>query len=86
MTRTIRTLYDATRHNMFVVANCRDCKRQARFLAGDLAGMFGYGKSPYELKFKCSVCDTRNCAVTLDFSDFDHKHETVVWRPTKIKG
>ncbi len=37
MTQALDTLGKALRHNMLVVVTCRDCERQARFLARDLA-------------------------------------------------
>lgn len=86
MTRTIRSLADAARHGMFVVATCRDCKREARFLASDLAEMFGYGRSLSGLRFKCTRCDSRNCEVKPELPGFERQHETVVWRPVKVKG
>ena len=86
MTSTIKTLGQATRHRLFVMAECRTCKRSARFLASDLASIFGHGRNPYTLKFKCTNCDSSNCTSTLEWPDFERTHEHYVWRPVKVKG
>lgn len=85
MTRTIDTLGKALRHNMLVVATCRDCQRQARFTASDLAKFYGQGRDPHSLKFRCTHCDNRNCKVTIMDNPYDRTPETVVWRPVKIR-
>lgn len=86
MAVSIDTLGKAIRHHMFVVATCRRCERQARFLASDLGGMYGHGRDPRSLPFRCSVCDVRHCRVTLMEPPFDRTPETIVWRPVKIRG
>jgi hypothetical protein len=86
MAVSIDTLGKAIRHHMFVVATCRRCERQARFLASDLGGMYGHGRDPRSLPFRCSVCDMRDCRVTLMEPPFDRTPETIVWRPVKIRG
>lgn len=85
MTNTIDTLGKAGRHNMLVLAECRQCGRQAKFLAQDLAGFYGHAKDPWSLPFRCEECNTRNCKVTLTESNFERKHEIVVWRPVKVR-
>ncbi|NBB48955.1 hypothetical protein GVN24_11790 [Rhizobium sp. CRIBSB] len=85
MTRTIDTLGKALRHNMLVVATCRDCQRQARFTASDLAKFYGQGRDPHSLKFRCTHCDNRNCKVTIMDNPYDRTPEMVVWRPVKIR-
>lgn len=85
MTSAIDTLGKALRHNMLVVATCRDCQRQGRFLAKDLASFYGHGRDPFSLKFRCTPCDTRNCKVTIMDNPYDRTPETIVWRPVKVK-
>lgn len=86
MAVSIDTLGKATRHNMLVVATCRHCERQARFLASDLAGFYGHGRDPRSLPFRCKACDRRDCRVTLMDWPFDRTPETIVWRPVKVRG
>lgn len=85
MTRTLDTLGKAIRHNMLVVATCRDCQRQGRFLATDLATFYGHGRDPHSLKFRCTHCNTRNSKITLMDNPYDRTPETIVWRPVKVK-
>lgn len=85
MTQALDTLGKALRHNMLVVVTCRDCERQARFLARDLATFYGHGRDPYSLKFRCTECNKHNCKITLMDSPYDRTPETIVWRPVKVK-
>lgn len=85
MTQTIDTLGKALRHNMLVVATCRECQNQGRFMAKDLATFYGHGRDPFSLKFRCTHCDTRNCKVTIMDNPYDRTPETIVWRPVKVK-
>ncbi len=85
MTQTIDTLGKALRHNMLVVATCRECQNQGRFMAKDLATFYGHGRDPFSLKFRCKHCDTRNCKVTIMDNPYDRTPETIVWRPVKVK-
>ncbi|QRM54600.1 hypothetical protein [Sinorhizobium sp. BG8] len=86
MTITIDTLGKAARHRMLVVATCRRCERQAKFMASDLAGMYGAGRDPRELPFKCRECGVRDSKVTVIEFPFDRKPDTVIWRPVKGGG
>lgn len=86
MAVSIDTLGKAIRHHMFVVATCRRCERQARFLASDLGGFYGHGRDPRTLPFRCTICDSRDCRVTLMEPPFDRTPETIVWRPVKVRG
>jgi hypothetical protein len=85
MTNTIDTLGKAGRHDMLVLVECRLCRRQAKFLAHDLAIFYGQATPPSVLPFRCEACNTRDCKVTLTESDFEHNHEVIVWRPIKVR-
>lgn len=85
MTDTIDTLGNAGRRDMLVLAECRLCRRQAKFLAQDLAIFYGQATAPSSLPFRCESCNRRDCKVTLIESDFEHNHEVVVWRPIKMR-
>ena len=85
MTNMIDTLGKAGRHDMIVVAECRRCGRQAKFMAHDLAGCYGIARDPQSLKFRCETCDTRDCAISLIESNFERNHEIIVWRPMRMR-
>jgi hypothetical protein len=85
MAQALDTLGKAVRHNMLVVATCRDCEREARFLARDLATFYGHGRDPHSLKFRCTACDRHNCKITMMDNPYDRTPETIVWRPVKVK-
>ena len=85
MTSTIDTLGKAARHNMLVMAECRHCGRQAKFLARDLASLFGAARAPKSLNFRCEQCDIRDCKVIVTEQNFEQNHEMTVWRPVKIR-
>jgi hypothetical protein len=85
MNDTIDTLGKAGRRNMLVLVECRLCRRQAKFLAQDLANFYGRETAPGALPFRCETCATRDCAVALMESNFERNHEIVVWRPMKMR-
>ena len=85
MTNTIDTLGKAGRHNMLVLVECRACGRQAKFLAQDLANFYGYAVAPAALPFRCEECNTRDCKITVTETNYERKHEIVVWRPVKLR-
>jgi len=85
MTNTIDTLGKAGRHNMLVVAECRICGRQAKFLAQDLATFYGQARAPWSLRFRCEACDNSDCKIIVTESNFERQHEITVWRPVKIR-
>lgn len=85
MTQEIDTLGKALRHNMLVMATCRRCERQARFLASDIAAFYGHGRNPRTLKFRCTDCDSLDCKVTLVENPHDRTPETIIWRPVKTR-
>ena len=86
MARDMRTLGLAARHQMLVTAECKLCKRQASFFAYDLAHVYGGGRDPRNLPFRCERCDNRDCTVTVALPNFERKAEMTVWRPVKVKG
>lgn len=85
MTMTIDTLGKAARHKMLVIAECRRCGRQARFLAADVANFYNPGRSLESLPFKCRECDLGDCRITAAEYLNDRTREIVVWRPMKLK-
>lgn len=70
---------------MLVVTECRRCGRQAQFLATDLVNFFSPGRHLETLPFKCRECDVIDCKIRPAEFINDRVHETVVWRPVKVK-
>ncbi len=85
MTILIDTLARAARHNMLVVAECRRCGRQAKFMATDLAKFYNPGRDLRTLPFKCRECDAMDCKISPMEFYTDRTREVVVWRPVKVK-
>ncbi len=83
MTMTFDTLGKAALHQMLLTATCRRCGRQAKFVAEDLARVYGSSRNPHTLPFKCMTCDAKDCEVRLMGLPFDRKPDTIIWRPTK---
>lgn len=85
MAGTIDTLGKAGRYRMLVVAECRLCGRQAQFYAEELAVFYGRGRDPATLRFRCRACDSTTCRITVAEQSFERRHETIVWRPVRVK-
>ncbi|MGY6707559.1 MAG: hypothetical protein ACXIVF_04455 [Rhizobiaceae bacterium] len=86
MTRAIRTLGLAARHDFLIQVTCIACRHDARFLAGDLAGLYGEGRSISSLRFKCSQCLGTDCKAVPFRQESSRKREMIVWRPVKVKA
>jgi hypothetical protein len=69
MVGNLRTPSEAVRHNMVVVAACRPCRREGRFLARDRAQYKGWNASPWKLKFRCSECGGTDMKITYELFD-----------------
>ena len=85
MASAIDTLGKAGRHRMLVVAECRRCGRRAQFYAEELATFYGRGRDPLSLKFRCTPCASTRCSITLVEQSSERTHETIIWRPVKVK-
>lgn len=86
MTRAIRTLGQAARHGFLIQVTCPSCRHAAVFLAGDLAGIYGEGRSVASLRFRCSQCQAPGGRALPFQQDSSRKREMVVWRPVKVKA
>ncbi|NMG38672.1 hypothetical protein GRZ55_05375 [Chelativorans sp. ZYF759] len=86
MTRTIRTLGLAARHDFLIQVTCPSCRHEACFLAGDLASIYGEGRSIASLRFKCSQCHGPDGRALPFRQESSRKREMVVWRPVKVKA
>lgn len=85
MGRTIKTLGDAARYRMLVVSKCLECLREGKFMATDLAGMYGHHKRPSELAFSCSGCGSKKVQVNLQEWGDVKQSEVVIWKPVTVK-
>lgn len=70
---------------MVVVGRCKQCSREAKAFASDLAGVYGRHKDYRTVRFRCSQCDPGTCEINLELDGFDRVPERIVWRPVKIK-
>jgi len=86
MTRTIRTLGLAARHDFLIQVTCAACRHEACFIAGDLAGIYGEGRSIASLRFKCSQCTGSGGRAVPFRQESSRKREMIVWRPIKVKA
>jgi hypothetical protein len=86
MTRAIRTLGLAARHDFLIKVTCPACRHPAGFLAGDLAAIYGEGRSVASLRFKCSQCQATDGTALPFRQESSRKREMIVWRPVKVKA
>jgi hypothetical protein len=80
-----KTLGYAAERRMMVVGRCKQCGRQAKTFASDLAGYYGKHKDYRSVKFRCTECDPGTCDIHLEPDGFDRMAERVVWRPVVMK-
>lgn len=86
MVKAIRTLGEAAKHRLLVLAECLGCGKAGKFLASDLAQWSGYQKDIHETPFRCTTCESRKFKITCEEIHTERTHEVVVWRPVKLKG
>lgn len=84
MVGSLRTLGEAARHNMVVVATCSPCGRAGRFLASDLAAYMGWNRSPWRLRFRCSQCGGYDMKITCELFDPDPRSKQIIWKPVEV--
>ncbi len=77
---------EASKYRLLVVAECLTCQRTGKFLAADLAQWAGHRREIWETPFRCTQCGGRKFKVTCEEANTDRSHETVVWRPVKLKS
>lgn len=80
-----RTLGYAAEKRMMVVGRCKQCGRDAKAFASDLASVYGRQKDYRTLQFKCTKCDPGTCQINLEPDGFDRVPERIVWRPVRVK-
>lgn len=80
-----RSLGYAAEKRMLVVATCKQCKRQARALARDLASVYGRHRDYRSIRFRCSQCDPGACDIHQVPDGWDRVPERIVWKPVVIK-
>ena len=89
MASVLDTLGKAVRHNMLVRTECQVCGNVALYRASDLMMLYGGGRNPFELPFKCRKCKP---GVKVSLVEFDHDRPPKmpvlrpVWRGQKIIG
>ena len=65
---------------MLVQTECRLCGNIALYRASDLMMLYGGGRSPYDLRFKCRNCKP-GVKISLVEIDHDRPPKTPVMRP-----
>ena len=80
-----RSLGYAAEKRMMVVATCKQCKREAKAFANDLAGVYGRHRDYRTIKFRCQQCDPGACEIHLQPDGWDRVPERIVWRPVVVK-
>ena len=85
MVRAIRTLGEAAKYRLLVVAECAGCGKTGKFLASDLAQWCGYRKDIHETPFRCTTCESRTFKITCEEIHHERSHELVIWKPVKVK-
>lgn len=85
MSKAIRTLGEAAKYRLIVVAECLGYGKTGKFLASDLAAWSGYQKDIYETPFRCTTCDSRKFKITCEEIHTERSHELVIWKPVKVK-
>ncbi len=76
----------AAERRMVVVARCKQCGREAKAYARDLATHYGKHRDYRTLKFRRAEYDPGTCIISLEPVDFNRVSERIVWKPVKVKG
>lgn len=85
MVKAIRTLGEAAKYRLLVVAECLGCHRTAKFMATDLAQWSGHKRDIHEIPFRCTQCGGKKFKITCEEIHRERSHEVVVWKPVKVK-
>ncbi len=71
---------------MLIVARCKQCGREAKAYAWDLASQYGKHRDYRTIRFRCKQCDPGTCDITSEPVDFERVAERIVWKPVRVKG
>lgn len=85
MVKAIRTLGEASKYRLIVVAECLGCGKTGKFMSSDLAQWAGRQRLVEETPFRCKTCESRKFRITCEELHNDRTNELVVWRPVKLK-
>lgn len=89
MTHPIDTLAKAVRRGMLLRSECRRCGNVRLYRASDLMMLFGGGRDPLTIRFRCASC-APDVAVTLIEIDIDRARGAIVhapfWRDGKVEA
>jgi hypothetical protein len=85
MAQPIDTIGKAVRRGMFVKATCRRCGSFRCYKASDLMMVFGGGRDPLTLNFRCGQCQ-HGIDVTLIDVDLDRMRSATVYEPFWMGG
>lgn len=85
MAQPIDTIGAAVRRGMLIKATCRRCGNVRCYKASDLMMVFGGGRDPLTLKFRCGQCKP-GVDVTLVDVDLDRMRSATVYEPFWMDG
>ena len=80
MAHPINTLGKAVRRGMLVRSECKRCGNVRLYRASDLMMVFGGGRDPLSLKFRCGSCRP-DVHITLVDVDLDRARNAIVHAP-----
>lgn len=97
MAQPINTLGKAVRRGMLVKATCRRCDNTRLYRSSDLMMIYGGGRDPLNIKFRCDQCkpDVEVLLVDVDLDrargavvhePFWENGEVVAWLASRLKG
>lgn len=85
MAQPIDTIGAAVRRGMLIKATCRRCGNVRCYKASDLMMVFGGGRDPLTLKFRCGHCKP-GVEITLVDVDLDRMRSATVYEPFWMDG
>lgn len=85
MASPIRTLNDAARHGMLIVARCRTCQREAHFLAIELSHFVQRECAIRDVLFRCPQCGERKAKIPAE-EPLPRVEPRLVWRLFTVRG
>ncbi len=80
MAQPIDTLGKAVRRGMLVKAYCNRCGNARLYRASDLMMIYGGGRDPLALKFRCKACEP-DISITLVDVDLDRARGAIIHEP-----
>ena len=84
MPTVIDSLAKALKHHMLIRVECPKCESFRIFRPDDLARLYGRGRDPRSLGFRCQLCSLPRPLVTALAYDRERAGTIMVWRPMRV--